>query len=139
MTQRDEGTYLRLLDRDASRFTFQTFAEGKEKGNPKLTRVLHGSLQSHFDALTDLNRRGAGIFVTVNATDLHGRRSENITRIRAIWHDDDTGCAGAFPLPPSVVAATSPGRFQRLWLANGLSREDCQAVMRTMVDTYASD
>jgi len=131
--------FLCHLDARAEFFTFQTFGEGKEKGNRALTHVLHGSLQGSFERLAEWNQQRAGVFMTVNKTDGRGRKTENITRIRAIWQDDDEGYDGDFPLPPSLVVSTSPGKFQRLWLAQGLSKEEHAGLMRTMVAEYASD
>ncbi len=68
-----------------------------------------------------------------------GRKAENIQRIRAIWQDDDEGYDGVFPLEPSIIVSTSPGKFQRLWFSDSLSKEDFKALMRTMVVEYGSD
>jgi len=99
--------FLSLLDPFASSFTFQTVGEGKQKNNPKLLHVLHGSLARLFDELIALNQQGAGIYVTVNETDGIGRKAENITRVRAIWQDDDEAFDGDFPIPltcsPKVI------------------------------------
>jgi hypothetical protein len=131
--------FLSLLDPKAPAFTFQTFDDDKGRRNPALLNVLHGSLPSQNEKLRRLNRRGAGIFVTINETDGCARKAENVIRVRAIWQDDDQGYDGVFPLPPSVVVSTSPGKYQRLWLADGLSKEDFKGLMRTMVAEYGSD
>jgi Primase C terminal 2 (PriCT-2)/RepB DNA-primase from phage plasmid len=89
--------------------------------------------------LTDLNTRGAAIYVTVNETDGIARKTENIVRVRAIWQDDDDGYKGDFPLKPSIVVSSSPGRFQRYWLVEGLSKEDYVGLMRTMIEKFGSD
>lgn len=100
--------FLSLLSSDTTQFTFQTFGEGKEEHNRTLTHVLHNSLAHLFDRLTTLNDQGAGIFVTVNETDGKGRKAHNITRVRAIWQDDDYGYDGEFPVQPSLIVSTSP-------------------------------
>jgi hypothetical protein len=132
-------TFLSLLDSKAPAFTFQTFDDDKGRRNPALLNVLHGALPSQNEKLRLLNRRGAGIFVTINETDGCARRAENIIRVRAIWQDDDEGYDGNFPFQPSLVVSTSPGKFQRLWLAAGLSKEEHAGLMRTMVARYGSD
>ena len=82
--------HLRILDPNAEAFTFATFTDGKAKPKPdRLASILNGTLEEHFVTLTDLNRRGAGVFVTVNETDLKGRKKENIKRIRALWQEAD--------------------------------------------------
>ena len=131
--------FLSLLDPTASAFTFQTVPEPKGKPTNLWPQVLHGSLNDLLPKLTDLNRQGAAIYVTVNETDGKGRKAANITRIRAIWQDDDCGYKGDFPLPPSMIISSSPGKFQRYWLSEGLSKEDYKGLMGTMIREYGSD
>jgi hypothetical protein len=132
-------TFLSLLDGASDSFTYQSVGEGKQKGNHSLTRILHGSLQERMAELVALNNCGAGVFVTINETDGRGRKTENIIRVRSIWQDEDDGYSGSFPLPPSMVVSSSPGKFQRYWWANDLPREDFKALMDVMVDKYGSD
>src|SRR5690349_9165178 len=116
MPKRDiSKQFLSLLDPTTDFFTYQSFAEPK---NPAIQpQVLHGSLERRWATLADLNSQGSGICVTVNETDGMGRKEKNITRVRAVWQDDDDGFSGAFPLAPSIVVSSSPGKFQRYWLA----------------------
>jgi hypothetical protein len=87
---------------DLKAFTFQTFPDVEAEDGRRLVRVLHGSLNQHFETLTALNVAGAGIYATVNQTDGKGRRAENITHIRAQFADLD----GA-PLAPQPRDCTS--------------------------------
>lgn len=69
--------------------TFQTF---DEKGQNKLlARILHGPLALHASTLSRLNEDGAGVFVTVNETDLKGRTADNVVALRALFVDKDDG------------------------------------------------
>jgi hypothetical protein len=130
--------FLQLLDPAAQGFTVQTFADGQT--NDSLARSNPGR-----DEVLRLYQRGAGIYITVNQTDLTGRKSENIKRIRAIWQEDDEGHGGPFPLDPSLVVESSPGHFHRYWLvaddwpADEQGRADFAAVMERMVVSYGSD
>ena len=65
--------FLHRLDPNCTQFCFQTFDDSKRK-NRSLARILHGELNNLAQNLTDLNTRGAGVFVTVNATGGRGRR-----------------------------------------------------------------
>jgi AAA domain/Primase C terminal 2 (PriCT-2)/RepB DNA-primase N-terminal domain len=130
--------FLKALDQN-KRFTFQTF---KEKGSTAdvVARVTHSwrEVQHEHD-------QGAGIYVTVNETDLTGRKSENIVRIRAVWQEDDNGYSGQIPLAPSIVVESSPGHFHRYWLvadnwpADEKGRKDFAAIMERLVESYGSD
>jgi hypothetical protein len=103
---------------DLKVFTFQTFADIEVEGR-RLVRVLHGSLNQHFDTLAALNAAGAGIYVTVNQTDGKGRAAENITHVRAQFVDLDGASLApvlAWSLKPRIVIETSPGKFHAYWL-----------------------
>jgi hypothetical protein len=135
--------FLRALDPAARGFTFQTFDDDRSNrhdGVASLARSTAGR-----DEVLQLYTRGAGVYVTVNETDLTGRKSENIKRIRAVWQEDDEGYGGPFPLDPSLVVESSPERFHRYWLvadewpADEQGRADFAAVMERMVASYGSD
>ena len=78
------AAFLQLLDPDATSFTFQTFDDDSARKDNRLAQVFHGTFADHADSLTDLQSRGAGVFITINATDGTGRKAENITRVRAL-------------------------------------------------------
>jgi hypothetical protein len=136
--------FLDLLDPNASIFTFQTLDDDRTRKNPALTHIVQAPLSAR-DELVKLNEQGAGIFVTINKTNGSGRKSENITGIRAVWQEDDDCFEGPFPLLPSMIVATSPGHFHRYWLladdwpADERGRADFAAVMERMVESYDSD
>jgi hypothetical protein len=137
---RDEaGRFLHILDASDPAFTFQAFGDDRN-GNDNLARST-----SDRGEILRLYGLGAGVFVTINETDLTGRKSENITRIRAVWQEDDDGHGGPFPLEPSLIVESSPGHFHRYWLvadhwpADEQGRAEFAAVMERMVDSYGSD
>ena len=87
--------FLQLVDANDT-FTFQTFHD-RPKGAEEdrtLARVIPGPAGKELFSLHD---RGAGIYFTVNRTDGAGRKSGNITNIRAVWQEDDDGVAVDFP------------------------------------------
>lgn len=135
--------YLHLLDPNAVEFTFQTFDDDKNRKDRRLAQIW--ILSEPNDELCELQRAGAGIFVTVNETNGKGRKSEHIIRIRAIWQEDDEGFEGTFPIPPSLVVLTSEGKFQRYWFvaddwpADEQGRADFAGAMRRMVQDYGCD
>ena len=87
---KDRGDARRFLEKldPCNSFTFQTFDDSDDK-RKSLVEVPHGSLEENFTLLEKLNDRGAGIFVTINKTDLKGRKTLNIERIRAVFVDLD--------------------------------------------------
>jgi hypothetical protein len=131
--------FLTLLDETAEGFVFQTFDDLKSRKDKRLAAIKIGDLSDWAPFLSDMNRRGAGIFVTVNASDGKGRRIENIERIRAIWHEEDTACGKQFPLEPHILVESSPGKYHRYWLVDGLSHDEFAGIMARMVHDYGSD
>lgn len=95
--------------------TFQVFDDVEHRRDPRMAKTLHGSLASLADELERRNLGGAGIFITVNETDVAGRRKENISSLRAWWADLDGAAAqGIFqieasPMPPSLVVRSGHG------------------------------
>lgn len=129
--------FLHLIDPAAQNFTFQTFHDLGLGGVVRCT--------SDRSEVLRLYERGAGVYVTVNETDLTGRKSENIKRIRAVWQEDDDGYGGPFPLEPSLVVESSPGHFHRYWFVSDhwptdeQGRADFANVMERMVKSYGCD
>lgn len=132
--------FLLLLDEEAERFCFQTFDDNKARKDGALASIKHGDLESCGKELWRLNKQGAGVFVTVNDTDGEGRRIQNITRVRAVWHEEDqpTGIT-VWPLEPHIIVESSPGKYHRYWLVDGMSKEQHAMVMARMVREYGSD
>ena len=77
-----------LAGKDAS-FTFQTFDDVKDRKEKSLARIFHGTFNQHKQVLKALNAQGAGVYVTVNQTDLKGRSLANIVKVRALFVDLD--------------------------------------------------
>jgi hypothetical protein len=133
--------FLTLLAEGVEEFTFQTFDDNKSRKDKSLTRILHGSIDQHFDELCRLKAKGAGIFVAVNQTDLKGRSNANILDVRAIFQEADRAGVPIPTLSPQIVVETSPGKFHRYWLTQGGkdALAEFRAVMTTMVQLYGSD
>ena len=120
MTQDDLTTFLRIIPPENR--TWQTFDDRRlDDGQPRrsrsLARVLAGTLASLEPTLRRLNAPdvGAGVYITGNLTDGFGRRTHNITRIVAVVADLDHGMPLNFPLAPTIIVETSPGKFQCWW------------------------
>ena len=106
----DQSHYGIFLNYFGTHHTFQTFCD---KGiNKRLIKQLHGTIEEHLKELTKLNQKGAGVYFTVNETNLKGRTTEQIQRVRALFIDLD-----GFPLPkkfelqPHMIVETSPKKY----------------------------
>ena len=110
----DATKYLEALDQFATAFTFQTLGD-VDSADKSLCHMYHGSLEEHWETLVALNKRGAGIYVTVNETDLKGRKAKNIKSVRAFYLDDDGGVTEP-PIKPHNRVATSPDKQHLYYL-----------------------
>lgn len=121
----EASRFLKWLDPWATEFTFQIFDDDKVQKRKHMARVFNGTLEQHAKELIRCNRQGFGVFVTINTTDLCGRKAENITAVRKQFVDTD----GA-PLKPiwdaskatglclACVVESSPGNYHGYWNAD---------------------
>ena len=91
--------------------------------------------------LTALNRRGAGVFVTVNEADGRGRESANMIHARAVWQElDRQGAPLPAGLDPHIIVQSSPGKEHRYYLAEpGTDWALFEGIERRLVADYGSD
>ena len=99
----------------------------------------HGDLLEHGDTLARANEQGYAVGVTLNRTDLEGRKSENIIGIRAIFRDRDRPGVPELPEQPHVVVETSAGKFQGIILVGGIGVDEWVRIQKRLIDDYGSD
>ena len=134
----EESHYFMFLEMFGSKFSFQTF-DDKVK-NKKVTRQLHGSIKKHFQELSQLNAKGAGVFFTVNETDLMGRSKEHIKKVRAVFIDlDGTPLPDKFDLEPHCVVNTSKGKYHVYWLVDDMELETFTLYQQALAVRFNSD
>jgi hypothetical protein len=111
------------------RITAQTFPD-RDGGKP-YPQILHGPHKVLERKLRALNEAGAGVFVMVNHGDLQGRRASNVTGIAAYFADlDGAPMPGSWPLPPTVVVESSPGRYHVYWRVTDAPLEQFERVQK---------
>lgn len=135
--------FLRLLDPEATGFTFQTVDDDSKRDSSHLRRVMHGDLEKCAANLVKLNRQGAGVFVCINQTTLCDRRiRENIIRVRAVFVDLDGApleLVLAHRIKPHIIIETSPGKFHCYWLVVGLPLDAFYAVQKALAEHFGGD
>jgi len=136
--------FLTLLG-EGEDWTFQTFGD---TGNhdKSLARILHsrdGEVTDQLlSELAELNCRGAGVFVMVNRGDGKGRKTENVTGVRAIFVDLDgtpLSILDNSPLAPHLQVETSPGRFHAYWIIEGLPCGQFTMVQAALAARFGGD
>ena len=118
--------------------SFQTF---DDKGiNRSLIRQFHGTFREHKDSLADLNRKGAGIFFTVNQTDLRGRTTQNVHKVRAVFIDlDGSPLPKEFELEPQFILETSPKKYHCYWLVSDMPLKTFPLYQIALAEKFDSD
>jgi P4 family phage/plasmid primase-like protien len=123
------------------KFTFQTFDDDQDRRDNKLAKQFNGTLREHFDELSRFQEKGAGIFVTINRTDLKGRKAENVVDVRAIFVDLD----GAPIEPvlrhncePHIIVESSQGRWHAYWRC-ALDKEDFTPTQKALINAFDGD
>jgi hypothetical protein len=124
----ESNTKVKINLREARRFqkalagnspvTYQAF-DGRKRNRNLALWVFHGWFEDVQTDLVILNDKGADIFVMPNEGDGHGRKEENVIRIRAFYLDLDGSPLEpvlAWELPPHIIIETSAGRYQAYWL-----------------------
>lgn len=136
----EAARFLKALDPKATFFTFQIFSDDKSK---KLARIIHGTLEECFDALGRFNASGAGIFVTINATNGKGRKAKHIVRVRALFVDLDDGASLDLKdkrVPkPHIVVESSPGRWHCYWIVIDVPLDDFKGYQKALARHFKSD
>ena len=133
------SNFLRALDPEAKFYTFQTFDDNADRKLGTLARVIHGTFAECRERMERLNRKGAGIYVTINETDGKGRKKENIVRVRATFADlDGAPLAPVLADHPDIVNESSPGRFHVFWLGE-VPLADFTAEQKRLAKRYGGD
>jgi hypothetical protein len=118
--------------------TFQTL-DDRKTGSSELVRIIHAPLRALAPMLARFNEAGAGIFVTVNATNGRGRTTADITALRALFIDEDGPRTTALKLPPSIVVRSARGNHTYWLLAPEQTLEAFTAAQKHLAKVYTSD
>jgi len=126
------------MDAFGKNHSFQTF---DDKGkNRRLIKQFHGTLEQHLQELWNLNKQGAGVFFTVNQTDLRGRTTANIKGVRAVFIDlDGAPLPEKFDLRPHIVVNTSPDKYHAYWLVHDMPMESFTLYQQALAEKFGAD
>ena len=133
-----------LLSLLGTHHTFQTFDDNADRKDKALARQFHGTLDEHAHALHALNGQGAGVYVTVNATDGNGRKAANITAVRALFVDfdapDDDRVARllGLPIPPTVIVESSQGKHHAYWVVDGIDLSEFGTYQKRLIAYFTA-
>lgn len=118
--------------------TWQVFDDGEDKDWRK-SRIYHGTLREVGGLLVSRNvTERCGIFVTVNATDLLGRKVANVRAVRALFCDFDGSEPTSWHLPPSIVVRSAHGPHA-YWLVDDCELAAFATAQKRLIARYQSD
>lgn len=118
--------------------TFQTFPDHPNAKGPPT--ILHGPHHIQTKRLQALNDAGHGIFFMVNKGDNRGRRTQNVTAVTAYFVDlDGTPLYDMWPLEPTAIIESSPGRYHAYWRVNNAPLDTFTHVQKHVATLLAGD
>jgi hypothetical protein len=113
-------------------------------GAKDITSIQHirGTVDVVWPELVTLNLSNPphGIYLASQAMDGAGRKAANVSRRRAVFAELDDGLPDKpWPLAPSMLVSSSPGKHHAWWRVEGLSSPEFRGVERRMVASWKSD
>ena len=137
--------FLAMLAPREEKFTFQLLGD-RCAG---FAKTVHGTVEEFWTLVLELNtpEHGIGAFVTINATDFKGRRTENIVQARALFVDADDAdqlrrcldVAHATGARPTMVVQTSPDRAHLYWRCDDIPLDEFSTLQAALIAKLETD
>jgi hypothetical protein len=148
--------FLALLDPDADAFIFArgdddkerrkrliAEAQGRDLPAPVLWEHRRASILQLFTWLQERQGDGWGSYIAINAMRGAKCRVGDLAYVRSVYAEMDIGePLQSWPLEPSMVVETSPGRHHVYWLVladDPISADQFAGIEMRLVETYGSD
>ncbi len=143
--------HLAWIDGTADQHLFASFDDNKQRSkakrsNPQLDapvpqHVLSSLEERHVrDWMMQRQASGCHLGVTVNLFRGARRRAADLIACRVIYAELDGDALRPWPIPPTFIVRTSPGRIHAYWcLAEWVPRAIWEGIMRCIVLLYGAD
>lgn len=118
---------------------FQTFPDSKAFSDWGLTKVFQGSFDKYKNTLIAMNKKGAGVFVTVNENQGTRRSKRNIVRVRAVFADSDDGPIDDVSIIPSMAVSSKNGEHLYLVLNEDIPLESFERAQKNLAYHLKTD
>jgi hypothetical protein len=105
-------------------------------------RAFFGTLDELLECFNKLQSDGFAIHVCGNAMRGHRRKIAETQRIRAVYAEMDREPHKAFPIKPSLIIRTSPGRAHYYWFADHKEPPtvaEARLMLRAIVERFGAD
>jgi hypothetical protein len=134
------ATFVRILTGSSlTPMSWQVFDDSPTRRDGSMAAIHHGPLASVSYQLGRANDSGCGVFVTVNETDLRGRRAANIRSVRALYIDTDGFVPKSFHLPPTMVVRSFAGVHAYWRVSDAMPLADFRNHQKRLIQHYQSD
>jgi hypothetical protein len=116
----------------------RTFDDSATRNAKHFARKFDGQLKPLVGELRELNAKGAGVFMVINAG---GQNKDEITAIRGVFADTDGAeLDPLLCLQPHMVVQSSPGKWHAYWLVDAaFPLEMFKAVQLAIAAKFGTD
>ena len=133
-----------LLDYFGTKLRYELIYPDKNKQNVYPIASPYGEFDKVKKAIDISNKAGYGVYFTLNEfNNPKHRKKAEFKRARAVWIEDDGDVHGVtpttFPLAPSCIVESSPGKFHYYWFTSCDDLDEWDAVMHGMCDKFNGD
>lgn len=123
---------------------FYFLHKDKSDQTKRRSNVLRKDISKADLDFNQMNVEGYNIYYMPNMSSSGKRKQDDIDEFRAIWIDDDGDAAHVqdWPVEPTFIVHTSPGKRQIFWLIKdprNVDPDDWDGVMQGLVKTYGGD
>lgn len=121
-----------------------TFFQVYGKASSGYPRTIYGTLKTLDRELMRLNAEGMHVAMAVNAMGDDQRKSKAVTKIHALFIDDDSGNAKlltytSLSFPPHLIVESSPGKLHAYWLMEGCKTTQFAPAQRALAMRFGTD
>ena len=128
----------------------QAMLKSEKVGLKPTVVTLYGTLSEIGPKIARLNQMGCAAYMLVNASDGNGRKTENITKVTALFIDmDKRGWLNLtvkeilaqfpVPVPPHMIVNTSPGNYHAYWLIDDIELTDFSNHQKRLAEMFGTD
>jgi hypothetical protein len=118
------------------------YHEGYDKSREQILAELGISNQKDYGAFFCVNELDRNLDRTGPDGKVRHRTSKMVTKIRAVWAEDDNKRDGPrtdFKLTPNIVVNSSPGKYHYYWLTTTDDLDEWALVMNGICNNYGMD
>ncbi len=130
-----------LTGRDDAPVTIAVIRPAREGEAAATVYHRRGALVSLWSWIEQQQATGFSIYITVNETATEKRAKDDITRIRAVYTDDDTkrSAPRAWPIEPHLIVESSPGKFHYYWFVDEAPDDSFAHLQSGIAAQYGTD